>query len=113
MTSECIFSEIKQVLNGRPGQAMVLGVCRTLAVRINAKVWLVRLAAIVLGVFWTLPILVAYVLAGCILPETEDRTRSFFAGLGIMARETAEKILASLGRVFASAAETGSRRRSY
>ena len=109
MTAECIFQEIKQALNGRPGQPLVLGVCKTLAARIDKEVWCVRLAVIVLALFWALPILAAYVLLGFVLPETEHRTRGFFIGLGIMARDVAEKIFAALGRLFDP--ETGSRPR--
>jgi len=102
MTAETIFQEIKEALNGRPGQPIVLGVCQSLSARCNGQVWAVRLATIVLGIFWTLPIAAAYVVLGLVLPETENRSRGFFTGLGIMARETAEKVLASLGRAFGS-----------
>jgi len=113
MTAECIFQEIKQALNGRPGQPIVLGVCKTLAERIGKEVWCVRLAVIVLALFWALPILAAYVLLGFLLPETEHRTRGFFTGLGITLRETAEKLFASLGQIFGSGAGPGPRYRSY
>ncbi len=96
MTAESIFHEIRQALKGRPGQPIVLGVCQTLAARINKEVWCVRLAAIVLCLFWTLPIMAAYILLGFVLPETEQRTRGFFTGLAILARETAEKALACM-----------------
>ena len=112
MSSECIFQEIRQVLTGRPGQPIVLGVCRTLAARIGKEVWLVRLVTIVLGVFWALPIIAAYILSGFLLAETAERTRRFFAGLGIIARETAEKMLASLGSMFGGGAGETSRFRS-
>ena len=113
MTAESIFQEIKQALNGRPGQPIVLGVCKTLAARIGQEVWCVRLAVIVLGVFWTLPIVAAYVVLGFVLPETEDRARGFFTGLGITARETAEKVFASLGRIFSPGCESDPRYRSH
>jgi len=113
MTAECIFQEIKQALNGRPGQPIVLGVCKTLAARIDKQVWCVRLAMIVLALFWALPVLAAYVVLGFVLPETEHRARGFFTGLGIMARETAEKIFASLGHLFGPDADRGPRYRSY
>ena len=113
MTAECIIHEIKQALNGRPGQAMVLGVCQTLAARIRKEVWTVRLAAIVLAMFWAFPIVAAYIVLGFLLPETENRTRGFFTGLGIVARETAEKIFASLGRMFGSDTGSDSRYGSY
>jgi phage shock protein PspC (stress-responsive transcriptional regulator) len=113
MTAESIFQEIKQALNGRPGQAIVLGVCQAIAVRTGKEVWIVRLGAILLCLFWTLPALAAYIVLGFLLPETETRTRDFFTGLGIMARETAEKATAALGRAFGSGAGSGSRFRSY
>jgi len=113
MTAECIIQEIKQALNGRPGQPIVLGVCRTVAAKINKEVWCVRLAVIVLGLFWALPIVAAYVVLGFVLPDTEDRTRGFFTGLGITARETAERIFATLGQIFDSDDRSGPRPRSY
>lgn len=113
MTAESIFHEIKQALNGRPGQAIVLGVCQTLAARIDKEVWTVRLAAIVVGVFWTLPMVVVYIVAGFLLPETENRTRGFFTGLGILVRQTAGKARVFLGRLFGPDPGSGSRYRSY
>ena len=113
MTAETIIEEIKEALNGRPGQPIVLGVCQTLSTRFNRKVWIVRLATVLLGMFWTLPILAAYVILGLVLPETVNRSRGFFTGLGILARETAEKVLASLGRAFGSDTGSRSRYRSY
>ena len=50
--------------------------------------------------------------AGFLLAETAERTRRFFAGLGIIARETAEKMLASLGSMFGGGAGETSRFRS-
>jgi phage shock protein PspC (stress-responsive transcriptional regulator) len=113
MTAETICQDIKQALSGRPGQAIVLGVCQALATRYNKEAWCVRLAAIILGMCWTLPVLAAYVLLGLLLPETEKRTRGFFTGLGILARETAQKARAALGRVFGSEAGPDLRRRGY
>jgi len=113
MTAESIFQEIKQALSGRPGQPIVLGVCKTLAARISKEVWCIRLTVIVLGLFWTLPIVAAYVVLGFVLPETEHRTRGFFTGLGILAREAAEKVFASLGHIFGSGAKSGPRYHSY
>jgi phage shock protein PspC (stress-responsive transcriptional regulator) len=100
MTADSILSEIKQALAGRPGQAMVLGVCQVLAVRFKQQTWGVRLAVIILGVIWTLPTLATYILLGFLLSGTESRTRGFFTGLGIVLRETSEKIFSSLGRAF-------------
>lgn len=102
MTADSIVQEIKQVLAGRPGQPMVLGVCQAFASRYKQQAWIVRLVAIISGVIWTLPTLAVYVLLGFLLPETVTRTRGFFTGLGVVLRETSEKIFATLGRVFGS-----------
>ena len=75
MTAESIFQEIKEALSGRPGQAIVLGVCQALATRFRQEVWLVRLVTIVFAIVWTFPIMAIYILLGFFLPETEDRSR--------------------------------------
>jgi phage shock protein PspC (stress-responsive transcriptional regulator) len=91
MQSETFFESVKRNLNGEPGQPIVLGVCKTLAARFNQEVWLIRSAAIVLGVIYTFYTLVAYVLLGLFMEETADRTKSLFEGLGIWFREFLEK----------------------
>ena len=96
MQDETFFDSIKRNLNGEPGQPIVLGVCRTLAGRLNQEVWLIRLAAIVLGVFYSFITLVAYILLGLFMDETSHRTKSLFEGLGIWFRELTEKV----GRLF-------------
>ena len=53
MQEETFFESIKRNLNGEPDQPIVLGVCKTLAARLNQEVWLIRLAAIALGVFYS------------------------------------------------------------
>jgi phage shock protein PspC (stress-responsive transcriptional regulator) len=90
MSSESVINEIRESLNGRPGQPIVFGVCKSLADRFGKEPWIFRLAAIVLAVFWTLPALAAYVVAGLVMTETEDRTRRFFSGLAIIIREQVE-----------------------
>lgn len=92
MQDETFFDSIKRNLNGEPGQPIVLGVCKTLAARFNQEVWLIRLAAIVLGVFYTFAALVAYILLGLFMTETADRTKSLFEGLGIWFRELTCKV---------------------
>jgi len=92
MQDETFFDSIKRNLNGEPGQPIVLGVCKTLAARFNQEVWLIRLAAIVLGVFYTFFTLVAYILLGLFMNETSHRTKSLFEGLGIWFRELTEKV---------------------
>ena len=98
MQDETFFDSIKRNLNGEPGQPIVLGVCRTLAARLGQEVWLIRLAAIVLGVFYSFITLVVYILLGLFMDETSQRTRSLFEGLGIWFREFTEKV----GRQFGS-----------
>ena len=100
MSAESVLDQIKESLEGRPGQPMVLGVCRALADRFDQEVWLVRAITIVLAVFWTFPRLVAYIIRGFALKETEDRSRRFFCGLGIVIREFAEKVFGGLRDLF-------------
>jgi phage shock protein PspC (stress-responsive transcriptional regulator) len=110
MQDETFFDSIKRNLNGEPGQPIVLGVCKTLAARFNQEVWLIRLAAIVLGVFYTFFTIVAYVLLGLFMDETSHRTKSLFEGLGIWFRELTEKI----GRLFGNVCgNDDSSRRNY
>ena len=113
MTAESICEEIKQALNGRAGQPIVLGVCQSIASRLKQEAWCVRLVTIILAVFWTFPVIAAYIVLGFVLSETEDRTRGFFAGMAILIRETAGKVFESLGRIFGSGSNAGSRNRGY
>jgi len=76
MSSEDVIKEIRESLNGRPGQPIVFGVCKALADRFGTEPWTFRLAAIVLTLFWALPALTAYIIAGLVMKETEVR-RSF------------------------------------
>ena len=92
MNTENLFESIKENLNGRPGQPIVLGVCKTLAERFDQEVWIFRAAAIVLGVFFTFATLAAYILLGLFMRETEDRTKGVFRGLGIWCRESCDKL---------------------
>lgn len=91
MQDETLFDSIKRNLNGEPGQPIVLGVCKTLAEQFGQEVWLVRLVAIVLGVFYTFVTLVAYILLGLFMEKTAHRTRRLFQGLGVWFRELTEK----------------------
>ena len=91
MQEETFFESIKRNLNGEPDQPIVLGVCKTLAARLNQEVWLIRLAAIALGVFYSFATLVAYILLGLFMEETSSRSKSLFEGLGIWFREMTEK----------------------
>lgn len=100
MQDETFFESIKRNLNGEPGQPIVLGVCRTLAARLGQEVWLIRLAAIVLGVFYSFITLAVYILLGLFMEETSQRTRSLFEGLGIWFRELTEKVGNRFGDLF-------------
>ena len=100
MTTNDVLTEIRQSLNGRPGQPILFGVCRSLADRFGQEPWTFRAAAILLALFFTLPTVAAYVILGFALKETEDRTRRFFAGLAVLIREWAEKLADSLRNLF-------------
>ncbi len=100
MTAESVFKQIRESLNGRPGQPIVLGVCQALAERFDKEPWVCRLVTIVLAVFWTLPAVAIYVALGFVLKETEVRTRQFFSGLLVIAREGIDKLAASLRSAF-------------
>jgi phage shock protein PspC (stress-responsive transcriptional regulator) len=104
MSTENVLDEIREALQGRPGQPLVLGVCQSLAGLMGQETWVVRATAIVLGVFWTLPVLIAYVILGWVMKDTEDRTRRFFSGLGVIVRESAEKVVAGLRDLFGDGA---------
>ena len=91
MSSENVINEVREALNGRPGQPIVFGVCRALADRFDKEPWIFRLAAIVLTLLWTVPALAAYVVAGLVMSETETRTRRFFSGLAVIIREKVEQ----------------------
>lgn len=100
MQENTFFDSIKENLNGEPGRPIVLGVCKTLAARFNQEVWLIRLAAIVLGVFYSFATLVAYILLGLFMEETSDRSKSLFEGLGIWFREFTQKVSDCCNDVF-------------
>ena len=91
MDTENLFESIKENLNGREGQPIVLGVCSVLAKRFEQEVWIFRAVAIALGVFFTFVTLVAYILLGLFMKETEERTKGLFKGLCIWANEAADK----------------------
>jgi len=96
MSADNVINEIRESLNGRPGQPIVFGVCRALAEKSGKEPWVFRLAAIILTLFWALPAVAAYIILGFALSETEERTRKFFSGLAVMIRELVEKFAASL-----------------
>lgn len=96
MSSENVINEIRESLNGRPGQPIVFGVCKSLADRFDKEPWIFRLAAILMILLWPPAGLAAYIIAGLVMQETEARTRKFFSGLLIIVRENVEKAAACL-----------------
>jgi len=110
MQDETFFDSIKRNLNGEPGQPIVLGVCKTLATRFNQEVWLIRLAAIVLGVFYSFATLVVYILLGLFMEETSSRSKSLFEGLGIWFQEFTGKAGKCCNNIFG---DGKSARRNY
>lgn len=100
MSTENLFESIKENLNGREGQPIVLGVCSSLATRFNQEVWIFRAVAIVLGVFFTFGALVAYVLLGLFMTETEERTKGLFKGLCLWAEEIFDKCASTFRDIF-------------
>jgi phage shock protein PspC (stress-responsive transcriptional regulator) len=97
MDQQNLFESIKQNLNGRPGQPIVLGVCKTLAERFGQEPWVFRAAVIVLGVFFTFATLAGYILLGLLMPETAERSKGVFRGLALSMREWIDR-LAEFGR---------------
>ncbi len=100
MSADDVLNEIREALNGRPGQPIVFGVCKALAERAGKEPWMFRLAALVLTLLWTLPALAAYIVLGFALKESESRTRRFFSGLAVITREMVQKFAASLRDMF-------------
>jgi phage shock protein PspC (stress-responsive transcriptional regulator) len=113
MTAESVFEQIRESLNGRPGQPIVLGVCKSLAERFKKEPWVFRLAAIVLALCWTLPAVGAYVILGFVLSETEVRTRQFFSGLAVIIRESVERCASWLRDTLQGTNSNGSGNRGY
>lgn len=95
-----VLESIRENLNGRPGQPMLFGVCRTLAERCGQEAWIFRAAAMVLLLFATMPTVVAYLLLGLFLDETSARTRGIFEGLFLTLREVVEKVVDGFGDLF-------------
>ncbi len=81
------FDHFRKELNGRPGQPIVLGVCVALAKRLNLEPWVTRTAAIILALMFSFLTLVAYVVLGYLMEETNRRTSGFFSGLWMTVKE--------------------------
>ncbi len=109
MAQNDLLDSVRENLNGRPGQPMLFGVCRTLAEKTGQEPWLIRVAAILLVLFFTWPTLVAYVLLGLFMDETADRTRGIFQGLFLTLQEGVEKVVDGIGDVFRSGGNTSGR----
>jgi phage shock protein PspC (stress-responsive transcriptional regulator) len=109
MAQNDFLDSVRDNLNGRPGQPMLFGVCRTLAEKTGLETWLVRVAAILLVLFFTFPTVVAYVLLGLFMDETADRTRGIFQGLFLTLQEGVEKVVDGIGDVFRSGGNTSGR----
>lgn len=109
MAQNDFLDSVRENLNGRPGQPMLFGVCRTLAEKSGLETWLVRVAAILLVLFFTGPTTVAYILLGLFMDETADRTRGIFQGLFLTLQEGVEKVVEGVSDVFRSGGDTSRR----
>ena len=96
MSENNTLNDIIEALDGRPGQPILFGVCRTLAARWGVEQWKVRAGALIIGAVFTLGTLAAYIVLGLVLPETEGRTRGVFRGLCIAIREGVDRCLGGL-----------------
>ncbi len=102
MAQNDFLDNVRENLNGRPGQPMLFGVCQTLAAKSGMEPWLVRVAAILLVLFFMGPTVVAYVLLGLFMDETAERTRGIFQGLFLTLQEGVEKVVDGIGDLFRS-----------
>jgi phage shock protein PspC (stress-responsive transcriptional regulator) len=109
MAQNDFLDSVRDNLNGRPGQPMLFGVCRTLAEKSGLEAWLVRVAAILLVLFFTGPTVVAYILLGLFMDETADRTRGIFQGLFLTLQEGVEKVVDGIGDLFRSGGNASGR----
>lgn len=102
MASNEFLDSVRNNLNGRPGQPLLLGVCGVLAKKMGVEPWITRAGAIVLAVFFTTLVPVAYLVLGLVMDETADRTRGIFRGLFIVIQEGVGKIVDGIGDLFSS-----------
>lgn len=109
MAQNDFLDSVRENLNGRPGQPMLFGVCRTLAEKTQVETWLVRIAATLLAVFFTGPTVVAYILLGLFMDETAERTRGIFQGLFLTLQEGVERVLEGIQDVFGSGGKSSGR----
>ncbi|MEM1412754.1 MAG: PspC domain-containing protein [Pseudomonadota bacterium] len=100
MAQNDFLDSVRENLNGRPGQPMLFGVCRTLAEKSGQEAWLIRVVALLLVLFFTGPTVVAYILLGLFMDETADRTRGIFQGLFMTLREWVDKAVDGFSDLF-------------
>lgn len=100
MAQNDFIDSVRDNLNGNPGQPMLFGVCQTLARKLGQEPWIIRVAAIVLGLFFTSTTVVVYILLGLFMDETADRTRGIFQGLFVTLREWVDKIVDGISDLF-------------
>lgn len=79
--------DVKQALNGRTGQPILLGVCQFISQRTEMAPWLVRSLALLLLLVFPPFTLIAYLLAGFLLPQTAERSKKIARGLWITIQE--------------------------
>ena len=77
MSAEKVIDEIRDSLNGRPGQPIVFGVCGTLADSSTRNRGCSAPGPSFLRCFLPCFTVAAYIVLGFALNETEDRTRRF------------------------------------
>ncbi len=100
MASNEFLDSVRENLNGRPNQPLLLGVCGVLAKKIGVEPWITRSIAIVMAIFFSPLAPIAYVVLGLVMDETAERTRGIFRGLFIAIQEGVEKLLNALGDLF-------------
>jgi len=100
MASNEFLDSVRDNLNGRPGQPLLLGVCNVLAGKFGVERWVARLVAIILAFVFPTLVPVLYLVLGLVMDETAERTRGIFKGLFIAIREGVEKVLDGLGDLF-------------
>ena len=100
MASNEFIDNVRENLNGRPGQPLLLGVCGVLARKMNVEPWVTRAGAIILTFVFTSFIPMLYLVLGLVMDETSERTRGIFRGLFVVIQESVEKILSAFGNLF-------------
>lgn len=102
MAQNDFLDSVRDNLNGRPGQPMLFGVCRTLADKLGAEPWVIRIVALLALLVATGLTIVAYILLGLFMEETAERTRGIFQGLFLTLREGVDRVVEGVSDVFRS-----------